>query len=295
MAFLAHERLGEGFGTVYDVATIGILWFAGASAMAGLLNIVPRYLPRYGIAPEWARSTRPLVVLFTLVAAVVTIVFQASVDRQAGAYATGVLALMSSAAFAVFLTEARRRHRGAAVGFLVVTLIFVYTSVVTISERPEGLWIAAIFIGTIIFFSVLSRISRSTELRVKRVILEPQAEAIFARWAAAHPGPLRFIANKLDAATGPSTTRRTTTSGPRRTWAPTTRPSSSRWRSRTPASSPATWWSVASSSPNRIPPGVPWCTSAVEPSGPPRSLSPARAGRSVSVHVSPARVRSASA
>ncbi|WP_413774464.1 amino acid transporter [Micropruina sonneratiae] len=199
LAFLAHERLGEGFGTVYDVATIGILWFAGASAMAGLLNIVPRYLPRYGMAPEWARSTRPLVVLFTLVAAVVTIVFQASVDRQAGAYATGVLALMSSAAFAVFLTEARRRHRGAAVGFLVVTLIFVYTSVVTISERPEGLWIAAIFIGTIIFFSVLSRISRSTELRVKRVILEPQAEAIFARWAAAHPGPLRFIANKLDA------------------------------------------------------------------------------------------------
>ena len=31
------------------------------------------------------------------------------------------------------------------------------------------------------------------------MILEPQAEAIFARWEAAHPGPLRFIANKLDA------------------------------------------------------------------------------------------------
>jgi hypothetical protein len=199
LAYLAHERLGETFGTVYDVSTILILWFAGASAMAGLLNIVPRYLPRYGMAPEWARSTRPLVVLFTLVAALVTVVFQASVDRQAGAYATGVLALMTSAAFAVCLTEFRRRHRFAAAGFAVVTAIFVYTLVITIVQRPEGLLIAAIFIATILFFSVMSRVARSTELRVNNVILEPQAEAIFARWEAAHPGPLRFIANKLDA------------------------------------------------------------------------------------------------
>ncbi|GAA2740729.1 APC family permease [Terrabacter aerolatus] len=198
LAYLAHHLLGEGFGTVYDVSTIGILWFAGASAMAGLLNIVPRYLPRYGMAPDWARSTRPLVLVLSFIAAVVTLAFGANVDEQAGAYATGVLALMTSAAIAVFLTELRRGHRAAAAFFAVVSAIFVYTITITIEQRPEGLVIALVFIALIVVISVWSRIVRSTELRVQRVVYDDSARAILDD-AALGPQPLRFIANKINA------------------------------------------------------------------------------------------------
>jgi amino acid permease len=197
LAYLAHDRFGDAFGTAYDVSTILILWFAGASALAGLLNIVPRYLPRYGMAPDWARATRPLVVLFTLVSALVTVLFKANVDAQAGAYATGVLALMTSAAIAVFLTELRRRHRLTAALFGLVSVIFVYTSVVTVKDRPEGLWIALYFIAGIVAVSVWSRIGRSTELRVERVLLDDTARGLLDS-ATHYQAPVRFIANRLN-------------------------------------------------------------------------------------------------
>ncbi|HEX6874010.1 MAG TPA: amino acid transporter, partial [Micromonosporaceae bacterium] len=146
LAYLAHEYLGNGFGTVYDVSTILILWFAGASAMAGLLNLVPRYLPRYGMAPEWARAVRPLVLVFAAIAFGVTWVFDANVDAQSGAYATGVLVLMTSASVAVTLSAAQRGARRSAIGFAVIAAVFVYTTIDNIIERPDGVRIASLFI-----------------------------------------------------------------------------------------------------------------------------------------------------
>jgi hypothetical protein len=175
LAYLAHEYLGNGFGTIYDLSTITILWFAGASAMAGLLNLVPRYLPRYGMAPEWARAVRPLVLVFSAVAFLVTWVFDANVDKQSGAYATGVLVLMTSASVAVTLSALRSQSRWAVTGFAAIAAVFVYTTIANIIERPDGVRIASLFIFAIIVVSLTSRIGRSFELRATQVRLDETA------------------------------------------------------------------------------------------------------------------------
>lgn len=193
LAYLAHEYLGEGFGTVYDAVTISILWFAGASAMAGLLNLVPRYLPRYGMAPTWARATRPLVLVFTAIGFAITIAFQASVDAQGGAYATGVLVLITSAAVAVTLAAHRAGRGRATMGFGVVTAVFAYTTVANIVERPDGIKIAAVFIVGIVVVSFVSRVVRSTELRASSVRLDPEATRIVM---SASKGTVRLIAHE---------------------------------------------------------------------------------------------------
>jgi len=195
LAYLAHRLLGDGFGTLYDVSTICILWFAGASAMAGLLNIVPRYLPRYGMAPDWARASRPLALLVTAICVVVTVIFRASVDAQAGAYATGVLALLTSATIAVTLAARRRRQRGATLFFAGVSVIFIYTIGSTIIGQPAGLEIAAVFIVVIVVVSLVSRVFRSTELRASGVEVDEIARAFIAEAAR---GTIRLIANHPD-------------------------------------------------------------------------------------------------
>ncbi|MEN3326213.1 MAG: hypothetical protein V7638_1020 [Acidobacteriota bacterium] len=193
IAYLAHEFFGNIFGTVYDLSTITILWFAGASAMAGLLSIVPRYLPRYGMAPEWARAARPLVIVIIAIAFAVTFIFKADVDAQGGAYATGVLVLMTSAAIAVTLVA--KRKQGNWYPYLAIAVIFVYTTIQNIHERPEGIKIASFFILTIILASLFSRVYRSTELRVERIELDDQARQ-FIKDAA--KGTIRIITNRRD-------------------------------------------------------------------------------------------------
>jgi hypothetical protein len=189
LAYLAHGMFGEIFGTVYDLSTISILWFAGASAMAGLLNLVPRYLPRYGMAPEWAKATRPLVMLFGAITFLITYLFDANVDAQGGAYATGVLVLMTSAAVAVTLLMRGKPRQ--VVAFGTITAVFVYTTLLNIYERPEGLKIASWFIATIIATSLVSRVLRSTELRVHRVDMDATAREFLER---AGDRPVRILA-----------------------------------------------------------------------------------------------------
>ena len=197
LAFLAHRFFGAGFGTVYDLSTVAILWFAGASAMAGLLNLVPRYLPRYGMAPEWARASRPLTLVYIAVAFLVTFVFKADVDAQGGAYATGVLVLMTSAAVAVTLSIRRERQgwlHPAPLAAALVAAVFAYTTVLNVIERPEGVKIAAMFIGAIVLLSLLSRVWRTTELRVGKIVLDDTAQRFITESVDA-TGTLHIIAN----------------------------------------------------------------------------------------------------
>lgn len=179
LAYLAHRYLGDVFGSIYDLSTISILWFAGASAMAGLLNIVPRYLSNYGMATEWARASRPLVLVFSLIAVVVTVIFKASVEARsgAGAYAAGVLVLMASAAIAVTVPMRRGTAR---LPFYAVSAVFVYTTALNIFERPEGIKIASFFILLTVIASLVSRALRATGLLITEVILDDAAKDILS-------------------------------------------------------------------------------------------------------------------
>jgi hypothetical protein len=166
IAYLAHEYLGNAFGSIYDTTTIFILWFAGASAMAGLLHLIPRYLPRLGMAPHWVAYSRPLVLLLFAFNVFITIIFRANVEAQGGAYATGVLVLMSSAAVAAALSLWKEGKYRLGLYCWLVTAVFAYTTIANVIERPDGIIIASCIIFFMLTGSGISRYIRSTELRV---------------------------------------------------------------------------------------------------------------------------------
>ena len=195
MAYLAHDELGEAFGTAYDISSIAILWFAGASAMAGLINIVPRYLPSYGMAPEWGRAVRPVVIVYTVLSILITIAFEADVNAQAGAYATGILAMMVSGAIAVSITAARRRQRGAAWGCGVLTAVLTYALFENVREKPDGIAISGLFILGIVVVSLISRVSRTTELRADAIEFDQVARS-FVTDSLTRDGRHTIVANQ---------------------------------------------------------------------------------------------------
>lgn len=195
LAYLAHEQLGNGFGTVYDISSILILWFAGASAMAGLINIVPRYLPAYGMAPEWGRAVRPVVLVYTAVSVLITIGFNADVNAQAGAYATGILAMMVSGSIAVTISAFNRGNRRAGAGFSLLSLILLYALAANVIEKPDGLTISAFFILGIIVISLVSRVARTTELRADLIRFDENTRRFIAD-SLDYDGALNLIANR---------------------------------------------------------------------------------------------------
>jgi hypothetical protein len=201
MAYLAHQLLGGGLGTAYDVSSILILWFAGASAMAGLVNIVPRYLPGYGMAPEWGRAVRPVVLVYTVISILITVAFRADVDAQAGAYATGVLAMMVSGAVAVTVSSARRRRRLATPAFALLTAVLLYALGDNVRQKPDGIAISGLFIAGIVVVSLVSRVSRTTELRAERIEFDETARRIITE-SLEFDGELHLIANRPDVGDG---------------------------------------------------------------------------------------------
>lgn len=180
LAYLAHLLFGDTLGRIYDYTTVAILWFAGASAMAGLLNLIPRFLPDYGMAPEWSRRTRPLVLVLGVLSLAVTLVFGASVEAQAGAYATGVLVLLTSGSVAVMLHARRHQQRWRFGGFSVTSAVFGYTLITNIIERPEGIKVASVFILLILTVSFASRALRAYELRTPALVTDAAADRIIA-------------------------------------------------------------------------------------------------------------------
>jgi hypothetical protein len=80
------------------------------------------------------------------------------------------------------------------VGFGLITLVFAYTTIANIIERPDGVKIASFFIAAILVTSLISRVTRATELRVTEVELDETARR-FIQEAAAR-GEVRILANE---------------------------------------------------------------------------------------------------
>ncbi len=87
-------------------------------------------------------------------------------EAQSGAYATGVLVLILSAALAATLALWRERRRGLSLCTGIIFLVFAYTLGDNCVGRPDGLIIGSVFTLLLMLASGLSRSIRSVELRI---------------------------------------------------------------------------------------------------------------------------------
>ena len=150
------------------------------------------------MAPQWGQAVRPVVLVYTGVCVVLTLVFHADVDAQAGAYATGILAMMVSGSFAVTVSAARRRRWPATMAFAVLTLVLAYALVENVIEKPDGITISAGFIAGIVVVSLVSRVARTTELRADRIEFDQRARE-FITDSIEFDGRLHLLANRRQA------------------------------------------------------------------------------------------------
>ena len=167
---------GVVFGTAYDTVTVLILCLAGTSVMTALAVLMPMFLLRFGMEFRWTQRWGVLLMLFAGINMVVTIYFKANVEDQRGAYATGVLVLLTCAA-TVAVFDRKRDHtksKGFGWGMLyaidiayygLVALVFIVTMLAVSLRSGSGLAIAACFILAILAMSILSRAWRADELR----------------------------------------------------------------------------------------------------------------------------------
>jgi hypothetical protein len=95
------------------------------------------------------------------------------------------------------MSARRRGRKGATIGFGAISLVFLYTTIANIIERPDGVQIASFFIFAIILTSLISRATRSLELRATDIRFDEEARRILDRAAAT--GQIRIIANEPDA------------------------------------------------------------------------------------------------
>ena len=115
--------------------------------------------------------------IYTAIGFALTLLFRADVDAQGGAYATGVLVLMTSAAMAVTLSVVSGCSSTKGVCFALATLVFLYTTLVNVIERPDGLKIGAFLIAAIVLFRAFGA-RRNCALKRSPSIVRPSVSSM---------------------------------------------------------------------------------------------------------------------